>query len=66
MGYAEDVEGFAFSGRAGAGQEVSEADLRGGEAGMLMGVFRYAHVQAQQGEKGERPWAAFDVDVSLS
>ncbi|KAI5454779.1 hypothetical protein NCC49_003663 [Naganishia albida] len=23
---------------------------------------RYAHVQAQAGEKGERPWAAFEID----
>lgn len=25
---------------------------------------RFAHVQAQVGEKGERPWAAFEIDVS--
>lgn len=33
--------------------------LKGADA-----VGRYAHIQAQAGEKGERPWAAFEVDVS--
>ncbi|KAJ9112744.1 hypothetical protein QFC20_002069 [Naganishia adeliensis] len=31
--------------------------LKGADA-----VGRYAHIQAQAGEKGERPWAAFEVD----
>ncbi|KAJ9104764.1 hypothetical protein QFC19_003905 [Naganishia cerealis] len=31
------------------------------KAGKGYGV-RYAHVQAQVGEKGERPWAPFDID----
>lgn len=29
-------------------------------------MHRYAHVQAQIGEKGERPWAEFEIDVSLA
>jgi hypothetical protein len=35
------------------------------EEGSVNVFSRYAHVQAQAGEKGERPWAAFDVDVSF-
>ena len=35
-----------------------------GVEGKANGGCRYAHIQAQAGERRERPWAAFDVDVS--
>jgi hypothetical protein len=46
------------------GEEVSTQDC-GEWSGMLKVASRYAHAQAQAGERRQRPWA-FDVDVSLS
>lgn len=63
MGDAEDVEGFAFQGRAGGGEEVSRRRFLFGCGADA--VIRYAHIQSQAGEKGERPWAPFDIDVRL-